>query len=236
MKKILSILLLSLVTCCAYSQEKFDVKLINDTVYNFGKAIYTCKGQIKWPKSFYTLRTFDNKILAFISFEDVDTLLKTIVTFPTINVRYGTLYPKADVTVLLESLFRNRVILNNAVDSVGLNYYCKVRDIEIKKIEVKRAVRPYPTDSASIAKAKLDFESQIKFVLVNASTLQVSVKIGSSSNNRIQLIPPGGTINERAHVGEQVCLVDKNRIPVTCKTVRASDKKFTVNADATGFE
>lgn len=236
MKIILTILLSIASTLSAFSQEKFDVKLKNDTIFYNKEPVFLCLSKGNNKRSVHALKNFQNKSFAMINFESVDTALKTTVMLPLIGIGYGVLYPNIEIEILIESFIRNKVIVNANIDTIGLNAYCKERGIQLVPFQVRKVTRPGGYDSVMVARANKDFENQIKFTIVNTSSQNVSVNIGNKSNNRTLEIPAGNSITEHARVDEKVCLLDNNNQPLVCKTVRVEDKNFTINESGSEFK
>jgi len=86
-------------------------------------------------------------------------------------------------------------------------------------------------DSAMAMKAKEDFESQIAFTVTNNSALQLNLKIGNASSNRIVILNSGQSTSQRARAGETVCVIDNNKVSKGCMEVKKGMKKIIINTD-----
>ena len=162
------------------------MKLVHDTVFNNDKPIFLCNEDIKPPHLIYFLRNFQRKTMAVVHFEMQDSVLKSSVSFPFLNLRYNVYYPKMEIVTLLESFVRNKIIVNGTIDTIGLKAYCKQRQILMTSMTQRRTIRPTANDSSLGERAKKDYQSQIPIEIINSSYAMISINLGTPSNNRIQ--------------------------------------------------
>lgn len=235
MKKLIALALI-LTVKISYSQELYNVKLSGDTVYNNGKELFLCKAQVRGKSSFHSLRSLTNKPIALLQMQEVDSQLKCSARFPMQMMRYECLYPLMDISVLMESYVRNKVIVNGSIDTIGLKAYCAERKISLENIQVRKAMTPAKGDSTMAARAKQDMENQAKFAIYNSSAVVVRLFLGSSSSNRMQFVLPGKTINEHLPPGEKVCILDKEKKELDCRIIKKGDKEFKINKAGIAFE
>ena len=216
--------------------QKSDFKWENDTVYKKNKALFVCKGKVDKNKSIYMLRNLDNKSLAFINLEELDTVLKTIVSFPLLELKFGVYFPKIKVDVLLEAFVNHRIIDNGEINVDSLKGYCLERGIELQHIDRKKVAKPRANDSTLLARTRIERESRIKFDVINTLQKPVSVRIGTASNYRIVAVKAGSSLNESGHEKDSVCILDIHLKPVECRPVAKGVEHFKVNSGGNGFE
>lgn len=219
------------VTSAANGQTRGNVRIQNDTVFYKNNPELIIKNESKAAQSLYFIASMDKKPQLAVFFSDQDSAIKCSVRFPSLSKRYDVLYPKIDISVLIESYYKNKVIKNGVIDSVGLAKYCKERKVELKHMTGRKPNHTDINDSAMAMKAKEDYESQIAFVVTNNSALQLNLKIGSAASNRIVILNAAQSTNQRARAGESVCVIDNNKVSKGCIEVKKGMKKIIISAD-----
>ncbi len=211
-------------------QVRGEVKLKNDTVFHRNLPAFLCQGQTKAGQSIYFLTSLDKKPQAAIVFSDLDSQIHCTARFSQFLLRYDVLYPKIDISILLESYIKNKVMVGGKADSLGIVAYCKERDIKLTVISGHKMNRPVYNDSIMAQKAREDMAAQIKFTIENNSKNQYKVSIGSASTSRTQLINAGSVLEEHARLGEKVCVLDNNSDAIkSCLEVKKELKKFLIS-------
>jgi hypothetical protein len=225
-------LILTSLTLKVNGQVRGEVKLKNDTVYHRNRPAFLCVGQTKLGQSLYFLTSLDKKPQAAIVFNDLDSQIRCTARFTQFLLRYDVLYPKIDISVLMESFIKNKVMVNGQADSLGIVAYCKERDIKLSVIRGQKMNRPVYNDSVMAQKAKEDMAAQINFTIENTSENQFKISIGSAATNRTQLINAGTVMEEHARPGEKVCVLDnKGEIVKSCLEVKKESKKFLISKE-----
>ncbi len=222
-----------------FAQEKFNVSLKNDTVYNNNVVQFICQTKSKDSVSIYSLRSLDNKLQALLIFRYERDTIKFSGTFPYHSARYACLYPKIDILTLLDSYIRNKVMVNGVANLAGLEAYCKERHIVLDRSIEHSSKNPSKRDSVLTARAKADAANQIKFTIYNKAPKPVKVFIGDKpkgGSGRLQLIPAFGELEEHARNTERVFLISDNGGDFKAIAVNESLTKIVINASADGFE
>ena len=222
-----------------YAQERYEVVLKNDTVYNHGVAQFLCKFKGSDKGDVYSLKTLENKTAAILIIKPFNENVKFSGTFPLLGVRYACLYPKMEIITLLDSYIRNKVFVNGNVSLEGLQNYCKDRSLSLDKPPVRKAQSPAIRDSTLSANARADAASQIKFTFHNNANRPVRIFIGDKpkgGSGRIQVIAPNGDLAEHARKTEKIFLL--NDAGDSIKSIPVTDelKRIVINAAADGFE
>ncbi len=220
------------------AQERYDVTMSNDTVYNHGDAQFICKFRPGKKGDLYSLRSLDNKTQALFIVQEQTNNWKFSATFTTLNLHYGCLYPKMEILTLMDSYIRNKVFLNGMPNLEGLKAYCKERSLDLVTMGHKaqsRALR----DSTLAANARLDAANQIKFTFHNNADKPVRVFIGDKpkgGSGRIQIIAPHGDLAEHVRKTEKIFLL--NDAGDGIKSVPGMDvlPRLVIKSTADGFE
>ena len=236
MRYIITFCLLFCLTLNVGAQSKSQYKWVNDTFYNKNKPLFICKGKIEGKKSIYMLRNFNNKSLAFISFDEQDTVLKTVVSFPLNEIKFGVYFPKIKAITLIEAFVNHKLIENGEVNVDSVKAYCNERGIQLQRIERKKVARPDGNDSLLMVRAKAEKESRISFDIINPLAQSVTVRIGTTTNYRVIVVAAGKTSNESAHLTDSICLFDIHRQPVECRGLNKVVTSFKIKDKAAGFE
>ena len=234
----LSVLIL-FISSFAPAQERYDVTLKNDTVYNNGVPQFLCKLRGSNKGDFYSLQTLENKTEAILFIiKQEGNNIKFSGVFTNLNLRYNCLYPKMEIITLLDSYIRNKVFVNGKANLEGIKAYCKERNLVLQPMGHKTQ-SPAIRDSILAANAKADALSQVKFVFHNNADKSVRIFIGDKpkgGSGRVQIIVSHGELNEHARKTEKIFLLndagdEMKSIPVTNEL-----KRVVINASADGFE
>ena len=236
MRTIITFCFLFCFTLNVNAQSKPDYKWENDTFYNKNKALFLLKGKIEGKKSIYMLRNFNNKSLAFISFDEQDTMLKTVVSFPLNELKFGVYFPKIKAITLIEAFVNHKLIANGEVNVDSVKAYCNQRGIQLQRIEQRKVARPDGNDSLRMVRAKAEKESRVSFDIINPWSQPATIRIGTSTNYRIIVVAAGATSNESAHLTDSVCLFNIHREPVECRGINKESKSFKIKSKDAGFE
>lgn len=242
MKKTSIHLLLMLMCLCgmnAIAQEKFDVLLRNDTVFNSNVPQFICEHKNKGQLDGYSLRTLEKKLQAVLIVKNDSSGMKFSGSFPTLGLRYACLYPKIEIITLLDSYLRNKVMVNGEASREGLQAYCKERAIPLDTMTTHKKINPATRDSMLIATAKADAASQVKFTFHNNASRPVKVFIGDrpkGGSGRIQVIAPHGDFPEHARKTEKIFLLDDAGNPIKSIAVTDQLTKVVIKASADDFE
>ena len=236
MKRLITSILFLFIVISSYGQENLKITWVNDTVFNYDKALFICKGQTKGAKSLYVIKNMDKKSIAVIMFEELDTVLRTSVNFVTMGLKFNVLYPKIEPIVLLESFVKNKIIIDGSIDTIAVKSYCKEREIPLLNTVTKSAKRPGGFDSLMRASAAATIANSVEFTIVNSTNNLISVKIGKPSNNRTQLLSAGENFKTRGEAGETICILDKNLQSLGCRTIQKTDTKFVIDKSGKRFE
>ena len=236
MKRLITSILFLFIVISSYGQENLKITWVNDTVFNYDKALFICKGQTKGVKSLYVIKNMDKKSIAVIMFEELDTVLRTSVNFVTMGLKFNVLYPKIEPIVLLESFVKNKIIIDGSIDTISVQSYCKEREIPLLNTVTKSAKRPGGFDSLMRASAAATIANSVEFTIVNSTNNLISVKIGKPSNNRTQLLSAGENFKTRGLAGETICILDKNLQSLGCRTIQKTDTKFVIDKSGKRFE
>ena len=236
MKTLLTFCLIISSVFVALSQEKFDVKWHNDTVYNNNKALFTCKERVQKNMRMYTMRNFDNKQLVILFFEDHDTISKGSATFPSIGMSYRIYCQKEKANAWLDIYVRNGIISKGEVDSMALVAYCQSKRIPLKNISGRKAKRPGDRDSLATTHSNPKSLSMVAFYVLNQSKQSVTVSIGTAVSNKSQVILPGSKMDLQANDGENICIVDKTKKSSDCRLIKNGVNQITINKNGSGFE
>ena len=224
---------------CASAQERYDVTLKNDTVYNHGAPEFLCKFKGSVKGDIYSLRTLENKTEAIlIIFPQEGNNIKFTGTFTSLNLQYACLYPKMEIVTLMDSYIRNKVFVKGKSNLEGLKAYCKERNLSLD-VMGRKAQSPAIRDSILVANAKADALSQIKFTFHNNSAKPVRIFIGDKpkgGSGRVQIIAPHGDLNEHARKTEKIFLLNDAGIEIKSISVTDSLKRIVINTSADGFE
>ena len=233
------LLLISLIHLSSSAQELYDVKLINDTVYNHGEPQFICKSRNEKNGSLFSLRNLDNKAEAMLVFISQNDKIKFMGTFPVLQVRYSCLYPKLEIITLMDSYIRNKVFVNGKANLKGLKDYCKERNLVLDTLIARKVQSPMKRDSVMVAHAREDALSQIKFTFHNNASKPVRVFIGNKpkgGSGRIQIIAPHGELNEHARKTEKIFLINDEGEEIKSLSVTDSLKRIVIKESADGFE
>lgn len=227
------LIVLTALTVNAQAQTSGDVKLENDTVFLKGVPQFTCKAMIKKGMSLYTINSLDKIAQASLMLVDRDSTIGCTARFEPLMLKYETIYPKVDISVLIESYIKNNVLINGKVDSLGLALYCKERHVVLVPMRYKNKNGTPFNDSLMVQRAKEDMASQIVFNIENIKTSSAKVSIGSPSNNRIKFLAPGQKYDDHARPGEKICLLDNNDKVISCEEVNSKLKSIQITKKGT---
>jgi hypothetical protein len=222
-------LLISVFSFSAYSQERFDIKLKNDTVYNYQKALFLCRNIPGLNGTNYVLISFDKKIQSEINLTEKNDVLSCHAVFPVVKLHYYTFYPKMEITQLLESYIRNKVISNGKIDTTGLKSYCDERKIPLTTYKLIKVERPGE-------KKKKETTQRIVFRVQNMSYGDVKVLIEAEEINKIILIKKDKSGLVTSDHDGKICLLDANEKPLECRQFQKTTGDFSINITGTGFK
>lgn len=214
------------------AQTRGTVRIQNDTIFNKNVPSFIIKTEAKANQSLYFIADMNKKPQAAIFFSEQDTQIRCTARFPGLSLRYDVVYPKIDISVLIESYFKNKVFVNGKVDSLGLLKYCKEREIALAPMTNRRQNQP-ANDSIMAEVARGDYASQVAFSLENNSAQQFKVRIGKTGLNRTIILDSNRTIVEHTHVGDQVCIIENNDKIRSCFEIKKETNKIIVNKDGT---
>ena len=232
MRVTLLMLLIAASTISMFAQKRGDIRIENDTIFFKNVPSFICKGEKKARQSLYFISDMDKKPQAAIFFSEKDTHTICTARFPGLALRYDVTYPPIDLSVLVESYYKNKVLLNGKVDSIGLVKYCEEREIALVAMTGRKAKNPV-NDSAMAEAARADYASQVAFSIENYSDQQFKVRIGKTGTSRIVILDAGRTIVEHAHINDQVCIVENNDKVKSCIDIKKDVSKIVVNKDGT---
>ncbi len=214
------------------AQTRGNVRIQNDTVFNKNVPSFVIKSETKANQSLYFIADMNKKPQAAIFFSEQDTQIRCTARFPNLSLRYDVIYPKIDISVLIESFFKNKVFVNSKVDSLGLLKYCKEREIALTPMTNRKLHQP-ANDSVMAEVAREDYSSQIAFSLENNSAQQFKVRIGKAGLNRTIILDSNRTIVEHSHIGEQVCIIENSEKIKLCFDIKKETNKIIINKDGT---
>lgn len=243
MKRILikNIILLIFLTSYIFSnaQERYEVTLTNDTIYNHGVPQFLCQGKESKKASVFSLRSFDKTLQGLLIFRFEDDGVNFSASFPYLGVRYARLYTKIEILTLMDSYLRSKVMVNGKANLKGLQAYCDDHGISLVKVPSRKVQRPVMNDTLLIARAKEDALNQVKFTFHNNASKPVRIFIGNKpkgGSGRIQVIAPRGDLNEHARKTEKIFLLNDAGDEIQSIAVTDSLMRIVIKASADGFE
>ena len=222
-----------------YAQERYDVKLINDTVYNHDVPQFICKFRSGKKADMYSLRSLDNKTEALLICVPDSNRIRFSGSFTVLNVRYSCFYPTMEISTLLDSYVRNKVFVNGKANLEGLQAYCKERGLALATPPVRKVPNPLTRDSILAANARVDAANQVKFTFHNNASKPVRVFIGDKpkgGSGRIQIIQAHGDFAEHARKTEKVFLLNESGETLQSLSITDSLKRVVIKPTADGFE
>ncbi|MEP7262927.1 MAG: hypothetical protein ABI772_00440 [Bacteroidota bacterium] len=227
------LLLLTVLTVNVHAQTAGDVKVENDTVYLKGVPQVTCKAKVKNGMSLYVINSFDSVAQATLLLVDRDSVVGCTARFEKLLLKYEVLYTKTDISVIMESYIKNKVIVDGKIDSLGLVAYCNGKKIVLQPMRLKKKGEIPFNDSLLVKRAKDDMASQIFFSIENTQSASAKVSIGSPSSNRIKFLAPGQKSDDHARPGEKICLLDNNNKVVSCEEISQGLKSIQITKKGT---
>ena len=238
-------LLLSLLT---NAQEKFNVEMRNDSVFNNGELQFIAVEKISKENKLIQLKSPDQKLQAMLIVIRQEKKIRFSGRFPQLNLMYDCLYPDMEMFTLYESYIRNKVIVNGVVTEKGLRDYCNSRKLELREIPRRQVAKPGVGVQDSILKARTEerMKARVDIMISNTSGKPVTVTAGrmggtvngkrNYSEKRQDIIPPGERRNFIAFEGELICIVAGDKSEKDCRVVTHAMKSLTILPEGERFE
>jgi hypothetical protein len=218
------------------AQDKKSVRIQNDTIFHEDKPSGLFSKNEREGKAIYFIASLDKKPQAALFFSQTDTTTVCTARFPALALRYDVVYSKVDIEGLLDSYYKNKVLMNGVIDSGSLAQYCKEREIELHPLAGRKINRPEINDSIMAKKAQEELARQITFSVRNDYGKQLSIQIGKPSVNRTVLVKNSQALHERAYPGDTVCFME-NKTVIGCVEVKAGIKRIYIDSEGkTGSE
>ncbi|CAN5445839.1 hypothetical protein BH11BAC2_BH11BAC2_01400 [soil metagenome] len=254
-KSLFAFLILFLSFNYSNAQEKFDVTLRNDTVFNNGKPQFLAKFR-PGPKGtrMYSLYSMDGKMQAILTMTEQGDQLRFSGRFPLIYVIYDCLYPKMEILTLMDSYVRSKVMVGGIAQKEGLQSYCKERGLPLREIPIRKVMKPgmdASLDSALAQRAKEQEAKKIEILIKNNSKDEVSIFVGDSlakekigpddktvpfREGRIEKIAGGTEMKIVAFIGEKIGISSKDNNLYDCRPVVRELKQLKVRSNGKSLE
>lgn len=254
-------LLLFALNVCAQSPINIDK---NGLVTLDGKAWLKTKDTVSANVHVTEVKNLAEKIIAVLTFVDYEDKVFFRGTFAASvsEYEYEVNYPVGtNLKVILESYYKNKVIVNDHIDLAGLEKYCKDRNVELVEMMIVNVVDPpsnnnynYGSNNQStnynsnnqttIANQTKQNTSttitnnNVSFKLKNNSSKTVRYFIGSKpkyGSGSTKNIGGNNLTNEYATAGQQFCIVDGNNNAISCMEINATTQKIEINTSGSGF-
>jgi len=247
-----------LIPASRLSAQNKTVTLKNDSIYQDGKALFACLEKDTMGMNIYYIMNPDESVMAQLAMQNnsMGTIPFTGI-FPDLSCYYACSYQSnATIEDILESYFKNKVIVNGKPSMEGLTKYCEARNLSVLKIGTDYSSSNqgttnssqnsqtskssnYKNPSSSNTSTKSTPTAQtVSFTLKNNSSNNVKIfigtkpKYGSGTTGWVS----GNSINsEHGSVGDQLCIVDDSDNPISCMTIGSSQSKVYINKAGTGF-
>lgn len=247
MLRILMIILL-LTQATVNAQEKFNVEVRNDSVFNNSELQFLITEKTSKGNSLINIKSPDNTLQAILVVVHQDKKIRFSGRFPTLNLMYDCLYPEMEMTTLYESYIRNKVFVNGVVNEKGLREYCESRKVELRAVPRKQVARPGVGAQDSLLKARTEerMRARVDIMVVNTSGKPVTVMAGRAgqpvngkrnySEKRQDVIPPGERRAFVAFESELICIVAGDKTEKDCRVVTHAMQSLTILPEGEGFD
>jgi len=198
MKNLLFILLV--IPISLFAQKKDAFVLRNDSVFynkvfQFKTEFRTASASpktdsIKVPaKSMQSvsLKSPDGKVQAMLNIQEKDTTIKFMARFPIIGLAYECLYPKVELSTILESYVKNKVMVDGIATKDGVKAYCKERNIPIidqEELKKQREAKNKERDSVLAIRTQEKMAKKFELTLKNNADSSVYIFIGDTTASK----------------------------------------------------
>ena len=134
-----------ILSCCAsihlfvaqptFGQQTKSIRIKSGKVYQNGESVLTInkKPIDKWS-AFYTLSSADDRVQATLKLSSHGNRVLCHARFPILGRLYECYYSKVGIEEIIESYFKNGVLVKGKANLVGLAKYCKERNMPLQSI------------------------------------------------------------------------------------------------------